>query len=128
MTWDRTLVVPALVEVLEASIGPAVSVFDRPPPTVNPPAVVVGRVNSVEYGVGAFGIDNAELPLVLIGGADDLETVEALKMSVRVAIDGAMSLLGTVQQCYAASERNWRVLNIAGAEVLTVEVILEIRM
>ena len=103
-------------------------VFDRPPGTVNAPAVVVGRANTVTYGTGALGIDDAELPLVLIGGADDMDGVEALKATVRQAVNDDPSLGGVVQLVYPELERNWRVLIIGGAELLTVEVILQIRM
>lgn len=126
MTWNRATVAAALVDLLTEATD--VMVFDRPPGTVNAPAIVVARPNSVTYGVGALGIDDAELPLVLVGGADDLDGVEALKTSVRAAVDTDPSLGGVVQLVYPEAERNWRVLNIGGADLLTVEVILQIRM
>jgi Mrp family chromosome partitioning ATPase len=128
MSWNRATVAGALVDLLSEALNGQVMVFDRPPGTVNAPAVVVGRVNSVTYGVGAMGIDDAELPLVLVGGADDMDGVEALKASVRQAIANDQTLGDVVQLAYPEAERNWRVLNIGGADLLTVDVILQIRM
>jgi hypothetical protein len=126
VSWDRAAVAAALVDVLTAATG--VMVFDRPPGTLNAPALVVARPNTVTYGNGAFGIDDAELPIVCVGGADDLDGLEALKALVRQAIDADNTIKGVVQHAYPQQERNWRVINIGGADLLTVEVILQIRM
>ena len=128
MTWNRAAVAEALVDMLTEALEDQVMVFDRPPGTVNAPAVVVGRANTVNYGTGALGIDDAELPLVLVGGADDMDGVEALKSTVRQAVNADVSLGGVVQLVYPELERNWRVINVGGADLLTVEVILQIRM
>ena len=128
MTWNRAPVAAALVDVLAEATNDQVMVFDRPPATLNAPAVVVGRANTVTYGVGALGIDNAELPLIVIGGLDDMDGVEALKMACRLAVAADPALGGVVQLAYPGEERNWRGLNIGGADFLAVDLILQIRM
>ena len=65
---------------------------------------------------------------MLVGGADDMDGVEALKAAIRQAIAAEPTLGDTVQLAYAEAERNWRVLSIGGADLLTVDVILQIRM
>ena len=63
MTWDRTKVADALVSMLGAATG--VKVHERPPETLNPLCVVVGRPQPVAYAVAALGIDDATLSAAL---------------------------------------------------------------
>ena len=50
------------------------NIFESPPTTLNPPAIVVSRPIEVRYGVAGFGVDAIELPVVCMGPmeGDDL--------------------------------------------------------
>jgi hypothetical protein len=127
MSWDRATAVDGLVAVLEAAVG-GVKVHDRPPEIVNPPAVVVHRA-TVTYAVAALGIDEASLPVVVVGGIETEEAIDALKEMCRQAVLADPTLGGTVQAAWPAEERNWRNYTGAGGiQILQVELVLTIQM
>jgi hypothetical protein len=128
VTWDRAPVAAALVEVLTAATAGLVTIHPKPPNTVNAPAVVVSRVESVAYSAAALGIDAVVLPVVIAGGADQDDAVDQLKATVRAAIAADWMLGGIVQSCVATEERNWRLVNSAGIDLLAVDLILTIQM
>jgi hypothetical protein len=107
-----------------------VKVHSAPPETVNPLCVVVGRPTSVTYNTAAFGIDEATLPLLIVGGIETEDRVEALKDLCRQTIyDGPRDLGGVVSACYPSEERNWRnYTGGGGVQLLIVELILTIYM
>jgi hypothetical protein len=129
MSWSRSLVAAALADVLKAAQGPEdnASVFASPPETLNTPAIVVGRPIEVLYGVGAFAVDTATLPVVCIGpfltGED---VVDALITFVRQTIGPATSLNGAVRSCTVTREANWRAMRVAGADLLGADVVLTV--
>ena len=127
MSWSRPLVAAALVEMLTTATGGLVTVFDRPPPTFNPPAIVVARVESVSYGTAAMGRDEVTLPIVCVGAVDGDEDLDDMRAVVKAAIDDDVTLLGSVQAGWAVEERNWRQLSIAGGDVLAVDLMLTIQ-
>jgi hypothetical protein len=126
VTWNRTDATQAVVAALQAGLGATVFVFDKPPATLNPPAVVVGRPD-VTYATAAYGVDQATLPVLCVGAVDGEDTVDGLITGVRAAL-AEPSLGGAVNSCVAAGERNWRNVTVAGAELLQAEVTLTIRM
>jgi|SRR5215472_2544764 len=127
MTWNRTAVADALVAVLQPATGGVV--HDLPPETLNPNCVVVGRPTTVSYGSFGFGIDDVELPLIIVGGVESEETIDALKATCRAAIFNNQTLNGTVQRAVATGERNWRNYTGAGGiQLLLVELVLQITM
>jgi hypothetical protein len=90
--------------------------------------VVVSRP-TVMYSTVAPGIDEATLPLVIAGGIETEDKVEALKQVCRQTILADPTLGGAVPNCYPTQERNWR--NITGAggiQLLLVELILTVQM
>ena len=130
MTWDRATAAKALAAELEAAVaaaGETVTVFDRPPATVNPPAIVVGRPTEVAYAQFAFGVDEATLPVLCVGPVDGEDRVTELIELVRGAISEP-TLGGVVQNAWASAERNWRQINVAGADLLQAEVTFTIAM
>ena len=127
MSWDRSKAAPALAEAIAAA-NPAVSVFDKPPLTLNPPAIVVGRQTEVAFATSAFGVDEATLPVFCVGPADGDDIVAGLITAARDAIDVDPTLGGIVQRCDPVAERNWRGINVAGTELLQAELSLLIRM
>lgn len=134
MTWRRAVFSLALAEVLTEAAeaypwdGPAPSVFAKPPETLNAPAVVVGRPGEVLYGVGGFGIDVATVPVVCIGPLLGEDVIDGLIAFVRATLADNDTVGGLVQIVYAPSERNWRAVRIAGADMLAADVSLTVQM
>jgi hypothetical protein len=127
MTWSRVDATAALTAALQATCGEGVWIFARPPMTVNPPAIVVGRPTEVVYATAGFGVDRATLPVLCVGPADGEDMVDTLIGLVRASLADP-SLGQAVQTTYAEAERNWHNLNVAGADLLQAEVTLIIHM
>lgn len=129
MSWSRADCAAALAAAIQAEIGTSVFVFPKPPQTINPPAVIIGRPNQVRFTTFAFGIDEADLPVYCVGPADGDDVVDSLITSVRAVVSGPDLTLGGVVQCIGdASEQGWRNFNIAGIDVLQAELQLTIQM
>jgi len=121
---------PALAQAITdaaTAAGSLATVFEKPPGTLNPPAIVVGRPSEVRYGVAALGIDECDLPVLCLGPMDGEDDVAALITLVRKAITDPQ-LGGAVQTAYPAIERNWRQVNVAGTDLLQAEVSFVILM
>ena len=118
----------ALVEMLTAATAELVTVFAKPPATFNPPAIVIARVERVTFSLAALNVDDVSLPLMAIGPLDDDEGVSDLAETIRLAIRADPTLRGTVQAAWPYEQRNWRPVNVAGADLLAVEVAVSIQM
>jgi hypothetical protein len=130
MTWNRSIAAPALAQTFENAVAAAsetITVFDRPPMTVNPPAIVIGWPSEVRYANAAPGIDEATLPVLCVGALDGEDRVAEIINLVRNAATDTQ-LGGAVQIAYPAIERNWRQVNVAGADLLQAEVTFTIQM
>lgn len=117
-----------MAEQIAVALGETVTVFPSPPLTLNPPAVVIGRAESVTYNTEAIGRDLSTLPVICLGpyvGNDG--SVDALKGAVRDALETDRTFGGTVADGYVSEERNWRALTIAGVDLLAVDLIVLIR-
>jgi hypothetical protein len=126
VTWNRQSVADALVGVLGPAVG--VTVHEKPPEVLNPPCLVVGRPTTVTYATAGLGIDEAELPVVIVGGIETEDRIETLKVAARSAILANPSLGLANVTVWPTSERNW--LNRTGAggiQLLTVELILTVQ-
>jgi hypothetical protein len=128
MSWNRAAAAAAITAVLQTAMGETVFVYPKPPGTVNPPAVIVGRPASVRYSTVAFTIDEAILPVSCCGPADGDDMVDALVTAVRHALTADQTLGGAVQACWPADERAWRQASIAGVDVLLADVNLTVQM
>jgi hypothetical protein len=129
VSWSRTDCAAALAAAIQAQFGETVVVYPKPPQTINPPAIVVGYPAEVRYTTFAFGVDEADLPVLCIGPLDGPEMVDDLIQGVRAAVNGPdLTLGGVVQGVGDTFERNWRPLNVAGIDVLQAEVALTIQM
>jgi len=128
VSWQRTIAIPALVKALQAVAGEAVYVHSRPPNTLNPPCLVVLRPTEVRYDEVAFGIDQADISVLCVAPADGEDTADELITAVRSAVGENINLGGAVQVVDDQAERNWRNVNVAGVDLLTVEVALQIQM
>ena len=117
----------ALVEILSPATG--VMVHERPPEIVNPMAVVIHRPQTVTYSAAGLGVDHAELPVVIVGGIEQEDAIEALKETCRRSVLADQSLGLVVAAAYPSEERNWRNYTGAGGiQLLQVELILTIEM
>jgi hypothetical protein len=132
VSWNRLAVARALVPMFTTATagGPAaVYVHERPPEILNPYAVVISRPVQVIYATGAFGVDEAELPVAIVGGVEADDTIDTVKAQCRGAVDADPTLAGAVKAAWASSERNWRnVTGAGGIQLLLVELILTIQM
>jgi hypothetical protein len=127
VSWNRSTVSAALVNMLGSATG--VTVHPIPPEIVNPMCVVVSRPTTVAYSTVAPTVDEATLPLVIVGGLETEDRIETLKQACRTAIQADPTLGGKVPNCYPTEERNWRnVTGAGGIQLLLVELILIVQM
>lgn len=130
MSWDRAAAAKALAACLTHAVqevGEAIAIFDKPPPSLNPPALVVGRPLQVQFSAYTISIDEAELPVSAVVGVDEDDRAAELLDIARLAV-ADRTLGGVVQVCYPALERNWRNLNVAGTDLLAADVVFTIQM
>jgi hypothetical protein len=128
VSWDRTKCVDALVPLFAAA-NPTVKVLDHPTETINPPAIVIHRPTMVTYANAGFGVDTAELPVLIGSGLESEDQIETIKTACRSALCADVTLGGVVAEVHAASERNWRNQTGAGGiQLLTVELVLSVTM
>lgn len=131
MPWHRATAAAAIAGVLEpvaAGQTPPASVFATPPATFNPPAYVCGVVRTLDYDAITFGVDLAQFRLFVSAGGEDYDHLDALCESARAALKVDPTCAGAVQSLRVLSQDNWRRLTVAGADTLTADLILEIRM
>jgi hypothetical protein len=128
VTWTRQPVAQALTAMFGAA-NPNCYVHERPPELVNPPAVVISRPVRVSYATAGLGVDEIELPVLIVGGIEQDDQVESVLAACRAAVDQDATLQGTVKAGWAAEERGWRNMTGAGGiQLLLVELILTIQM
>ena len=129
MSWARGPVAQALADMLEAATAGTVYVHTRPPETLNPMTVVVGRTVTEVYSASGFTVDQVELPVLVVGGIEQEDDIDALKDIVRQAVQGDTTLKGTVQVAWCTEARGWRnVTGAGGIQLLYVELIVTIQM
>jgi hypothetical protein len=130
MTWARRPVAAALTSMIGSATAGTVFVHPHFPETVNPPAVVVGRVlPGARYAEAGFGIDTVELGVYVVGGFDSDDDIDDLRNTVRQAIGADSTLKGTVQVAYPSGENGWRNFTGAGGvQLLNVELVVTIQM
>jgi hypothetical protein len=128
VSWDRPSAAAALVDVLMAATADVVTVHDRPPSTLNAPALVVSYPTAVAKHTPTFAIDQAELAVLGAVGVEAGDDLDGLLEVATDAIEGDPTLAGAVQYCKPTEWRNWRIMASAGASLLVAEIALEIRM
>ena len=127
MTWNRTPVATALVNLLGPATG--LVVHPSPPELLNGPCVVVSRPQPVVCSSVAPTIDEITLPVVVVGGVEQEAAMETILGQCRAAVMGDSTLQGSVQIAWPAEIRNWRNLTGAGGiQLLLAELILTIHM
>jgi hypothetical protein len=130
VSWDREAASAALVDVLSPAVS--VTVHQYPPAVVNPLCVVIGRPTTVMYSTVAPGIDEASVPVIIVGAIETEDQIEALKELCRdtIAVNATLgAAIGPVFNCYATEERNWRNFTGAGGiQLLQVELVVTIQM
>src|SRR5215471_17485932 len=111
MSWSRAVAAPALAQAITNHVAGQASVFEKPPQTLNAPAIVLGRPVEVQYSYFALGVDQCSFPVLCVGPADGDDAVANLITLVRGSLTDA-TLGGVVQSCTAEYERNWRNVNV----------------
>ena len=127
MTWERAPAAAALAAVL-TQLDDTVAVFASPPATLNAPAYVVGYTTRVDYGTPSFSIDLATQPVAACVGLGEVDRGDTMLAAAKAAIGADPSLGGAVQVARVTSQTNWRALNVAGADLLFGDLVIEIRM
>jgi hypothetical protein len=128
MTWQRAPVAAALVRIL-AAIDVTVPAFAQPPETFNPPAYIVGYPRTVNYRMLVFGVDEALLPMLAAAGPGEVDRVDELLQLAYDAIAAAdQTLGGLVQVLDPGPQDNWRLLKVAGVDVLCADLLLRVLM
>jgi len=129
MSWARAPVAAALVDMLEAATAGIVAVHPRPPETLNPPAIVVGRTVTELYGVAGLAVDEVTLPVLVVGGLEQEDDIDALAAVVRQAVEADSTLKGNVVVAWANEARGWRnETGAGGIQLLHKQLILTIHM
>ena len=131
MSWDRPTAAAALVEVLSgatAALTPPPSCFTSPPSSFNPPALVVYLPTIVTKHIPAFGIDRIQLVVLVAAGTSEADLVDQLLGLATDAIQADKSLGGAVQLCNPDEWRNWRILTVAGADLMAADLALTLHM
>jgi hypothetical protein len=126
MSYDGNAIAEALAAIL-SEIDATVPAFAQPPETVNPPAYIVGLDESVEFDVAGFGMDLARLPVICCAGPFETARVRELRDAAKAAVDADRTLGGLNAAVTGRSSRNPRLMTIAGAQLLALDLILEIR-
>jgi len=130
--WDLAVAAPALAGVLRsatAGMSPPPTVYDRPPASFNPPAIVIGVADPVDYSTPAIGVDTAgEWSITVAVGVEGAFTADELIRTMRAGLTLDPTLGGVVQLCRATGSRNWRWVQLTGGDYLTGDLILECRM
>jgi hypothetical protein len=131
MTWQRAPVAAALVTIL-AAVDDSVPAFAVPPDTFNPPAYIVGYPRTVNYRTPQFGVDEAQLPLAVACGVAEVDRVDDLLRRAYDALSAATAtdptLGGTVLLVDPGPQDNWRLLKVAGVDVLAADLLLRVLM
>jgi len=123
--WDFDHVSKAIAAALDP-VGEGISVFAVSPASFNPPALVVGRPETVELDNPAFSVDLVNLAvLAFVGIGEDQQLGELLRRA-RDTLAADRSLGGQVRTCRTIRFRNWAIMNISGADYLKAELLLEV--
>jgi hypothetical protein len=128
MTWERAPVAAALLPVL-AAIDPAVPAYASPPETFNPPAYIIGYTRTVNYRVH-FGVDEALLPILAACGTAEVDRVDHLLNLAYDALSTAADSTfgGVVQLVDPGPQDNYRLVRVAGIDVLAADLLLRVLM
>lgn len=126
MSWDYPSSSQAIVDTLEAVVV-GVSVFDRPPPSFNPPAMIVAHPTLVTRNQPQFGIDLVTWPIICAVGADQADRLAELLDAAAGALETDPALFGIVQSTRAVSYQGWRIMDVSGIQVLAADLTIEIR-
>jgi len=128
VSWNRPIMAAALADLLEVATASTVTVLETPPATFNPPALVVNYPATVTKHTPAFGVDLAALTVLAAVGVSEGDSLDGLLGTATAAIEADPTVGGAVQHAKPLEWRNWRILTVAGIDMLAAEVALEIRM
>lgn len=127
MSYSRAPVAAALVAAFRAA-DPAMNVFDKPPATINAPALVVVDPTTRQLHVAGMGVDQTEMVVTAVVGLEQADTLDDL-MNTAIAAIAAEPTLGRVVMTATVTEaRNWRRLVVGGADFRAADLAVRIDM
>jgi len=118
MTWQRAPVATALAAMFTAATAdqvPPVSCFERPPETLNAPALVCTDPATVGKRTAGMGVDQTEFVVTDVCALELSDDLDALLDVADRAILADPTLGGVVLTSVVTEYRNWRPLQIGGA-------------
>jgi hypothetical protein len=129
MSWDRVAAAKALAGLLTAATdGEAVAIYDHPPKSFTPPALIIQLPTRVIPHSPAFGTDTAEWTVLAGVDVEGADYLDDLLRTVTDVVELEPTLAGESVNTRVTEWRNYRVLNVTGADYLVAEAALETRM
>ena len=125
MTWNRAAVAAALADAFAAA-DPLISAFERPPATLNPPALVCSDPATVTKRTAGMGVDRTEFVVIAVVGLEQADELDALLDTADRAIFADPTLGGVCQVAVVVENRNFRALNIGGADFRAADLAVQI--
>ncbi|HSS11148.1 MAG TPA: hypothetical protein VLL25_14775 [Acidimicrobiales bacterium] len=126
MSYDLAAVAHAVADTLDKSFDGTVKVHPFPVQTFNVPAVIVAWPDLVEPSRVAPSVDRVRLPVMCAVGLDRTDQLSMLMEDTAAALYRDRSLGGLARQLAVAMYRNYRAVNVAGADFLTAELLLDL--
>ena len=127
MTWHRAPVAAALAAAFQAA-DPAVAVFAVAPGTLNAPALVCTDPASVTKRTAGMGVDQTEFVVLAVVGLDQADELGDLLNEADAAIMADPTLGGVCLTSTVVEYRNYRQLNVAGADFRAADLAIRIDM
>jgi hypothetical protein len=127
MTWRRGPVATALAAVFAAA-DPAVSVFETAPGTINAPALICTDPSVVVKRTAGMGVDQTEFIVTAAVGLDQADEMSDLLDVADRAIFADPTLGGVVQTAVVVEYRNYRPLQVGGADFRAADLAVRIDM
>ena len=126
MSWDLQTLADALAAALEPI---AATVYDEPPTSLNPPALVVSFPELVELEGAALGLDVVTIPVVaVVNWAESAAAMGELIKFARTALEVDPRLGGAVAFARLGQVRAIRAEKVSGIDVLTADLVLTVQM
>lgn len=127
MSYSRPPVAAALTEAFQTA-APWVNVFDRPPATINAPALVVVDPTTRQFSNAGMGVDQTELIVTAVVGLEQVDDLDDLMNLAASAIKADPTLGRLVMTATVTEGRNWRALTVGGANFRAADLAVRIDM
>lgn len=125
MTWSRAPVAAALADAFAAADA-TVSCFERPPATLNPPALICTDPQTVFKRTAGMGVDRCEFLVTAVVGLEQADELDALMDMADKAVFADPTLGGVCQVAVVVEYRSFRSLNVGGADFRAADLAIQI--